>query len=126
MNRISNTLVRLIIAALFSVTLTVTATEPVHPVNNEALGYVCKGGFHPITPFGFTPKQLYKTQMQEAMAPQPINLSDFDGQLIQLHWQVAEGETLWGVSAARVNPAQLHIRWKTNDQPLKIEKLPQK
>ena len=109
---------------LFLVTNACTASPPIHPLNNTALGYICKGEFRPLSPFGFVPKVFNKTQMQEAMSPQPIELNLFEGKLIQLQWQLAEGETLWGVTITPVSPSQLYIRWNVNDKPLQIPALP--
>ena len=102
------------------------ASEPIHPLNNEALGYICNAEFRPLTPFGFEPKVFNRTQMQEAMAPQPIELKSFEGQLVQLQWQLAEGDTLWGVTMTPISPSQLHIRWNKDNKPLHIPKLPKK
>jgi hypothetical protein len=82
--------------------------------------YLCQGAFHPLTPGGFQPSRFLATRMQEARAPQPVDMNGFNGQLVHLHWQVAEGDALWGVVVTPIAPSQLEIRWR-GDQPSPIE-----
>ena len=102
-----------------------TAGESIQPPINEAIGFVCMGKLQPLSPIGFKATQFNATQMQEARAPQPIDMNQYNGNFVNIHWQVAEGDTLWGVTITPMDESQLKIRYSM-DQPLKVEALPKK
>lgn len=80
--------------------------------SNSAIGYVCESRFVPLTAtsgFDENYQHLYHTRMQEAMAPQPVNLSRFQGKIILVSWQVAEGNTYWGVRIEEIPRHRLKV-----------------
>lgn len=77
--------------------------------DKEGIGFVCQGAFHPLSPANLMVSRPIVTQMQEAKAPQALDLNRFNGQLIRLRWQVIEGATLWGVVATPIAPENLKM-----------------
>ena len=66
---------------------------------------VCKGGLVSPETGKTISRRLIHTRMQEAVAPRPVDLREFEGTTVDLSWQVDDGSAFWGVVVVPVGPA---------------------
>ena len=67
---------------------------------------VCKGTLISPETGRAVSRRLIHTRMQEAVAPRPVDLSGFEGKIVDLGWQVDDGSAYWGVVIVAIGPAQ--------------------
>ena len=67
---------------------------------------VCKGTLVSTETGRTVARRLIHTRMQEAVAPRPVDLSGFEGRIVDLGWQVDDGSAYWGVVIVAIGPAE--------------------
>ena len=66
---------------------------------------VCKGVLVSPETGKTISRRLIHTRMQEAVAPRPVDLGNFEGKIVDVSWQVDDGSALWGAVVVAFGPA---------------------